>query len=301
MNDSPGDLVFWSFGQPKISRSVFNTLSNQVNLPLIPKLKPSKAMSATIAQARKKLKNRFWHISQIRVVDTVRYYGLYEYKRTEAWDELEINQVATVSFDFKTGELRCDWPHPSFTRLKNIYNYFCSMVSYSDMIDWAAHILQSVYAVCIRERGGLYFVPRSQEDRIKAFAFVVNNVPGECWATCIPQMPSDALDATIIKFLAPSVEKSLEWFRSWVKPGIKTVLIDDIDARLVKLARFRSKLLEYQKLVGFRCKDHLTEVESLITKYLMQRDKAMQLVFTPRQQAYYNNKRYKDAKERTKV
>lgn len=297
----PGELIFWNFAQPKITRERFNELCRAEGLnQFVPKPKPLTAMSATLLQARKKLKNRFWHISHIKTVDTRKYYGLYEYERDEEWDDLKIEQVATVEFDFKTGELTCDWPHPSFTRLKKIYEYFCTMVSYSDMIDWAARILADTFAVCVRERGGVYFVPAVDAAALNAFVYVVHNTPGNCWVTHIPQVHSSGLYNTINRFLVPQVEKTMERFRSWVYPEIRTALIDDIDTRLHKLDVFKHKLLYYGELVpdqSFNFDKQINEVNTFIKRYKARREEAMELVFTPRQRAQYqfNPKRYGDA------
>lgn len=309
--NSPGELIFWNFAQPKISRERFNEMCRAGGLRhIVAKPKPSAAMSATLLQARKKLKNRFWHISHIKTVDTRKYYGLYEYERDEDWNDLKIEQVATVEFDFKTGELTCDWPHPSFTRLKKIYEYFCKMVSYVDMIDWAARILADTFALCVRARGGVYFVPAVdayQYDEsdyfnvdasiIDAFVYIVNNLPGSCWVTRIPQIQSSGLYSTINRFLLPHVEKTMDLFRSWVHPEIKTALIDDIDTRLHKLDIFKHKMLYYSGLVPDLDFDRqINEVNMFIKRYKARREEAIGLVFTPRQRAQYhfNPKRYED-------
>ena len=154
-----GYLVSWCFEQPKIKRDLFNALCRRCDLPLVAKPKPSVAMSATLNQCRKKLSDRYWHISRIKSIDTKKYYGIYEHDRNDEWEDLKIKQVAMLEFDYKTGEFTCDWPHPSLTRIKKIYNYYCSMVSYSDLIEWSAKVLSRTAAVCVRERGGVYFVP----------------------------------------------------------------------------------------------------------------------------------------------
>lgn len=287
-----GYLVCWCFEQPKIKRDTFNELCRQRKMPFIPKPKPSPAMSATLDQCRKSLKNRYWHLSKIKTVDTKKFYGIYEYERDAEWEDLKIEQVAVFEFDYKTGQLTCDWPHPSFERVKKIYNYYCSMVSYSDLIEWSAKVLASTRAVNIRERGGLYFVPKDDEKEITDFCEIVNTIPGKCYADCIPQMDCPEIKKVVARFFAPYAERMLEKYRAWFP--IRTQLIDDIDIRLHKLYVFKQRLIYYRKLIGFECEQYIQEVAKFIQQYKDRREEAMGLVFTVRQRTQYrhNVKRY---------
>jgi len=283
-----GYLVCWCFEQPKIKRDTFNALCKQHKLPLIPKPKPSPAMSATLDQCRKNLQNRYWHISRIKAVDTKKFYGIYEYERDAEWEDLKIEQVAVIEFDYKTGELTCDWPHSSFERIKKIYNYYCSMVSYSDLIEWSAKVLASTRAVNIRERGGLYFVPKDDKKIIADFCEVVNIIPGKCYVDCIPQMECSEIKKVVNRFFGPYVERMMEKYRSWVNP-IRTQLIDDIDSRLHKLYVFKQKLLYYRELIGYSCDEPVREITNFIKQYKDRREEVMGLVFTARQRTQYRH------------
>lgn len=290
-----GHLVCWCFEQPKIKREVFNELCRQRSLPQIPKPKPSPAMSATLDQCRKRLKDRHWHISRIKTVDTKKFYGIYQYERDEEWEDLKIEQVAVMEFDYKTGELTCDWPHPSFERIKKIYNYYCSMVSYSDLLTWTEKWLAYTDAVCIRERGGLYFVPEVDKDLLDNFCEVVNAIPGKCYVDCIPQIDSVDLRRAIHRFFGPWADRTMERIRTWVYPEIKALLIEDIDLRLNKLWAFGRQLSYYNRLIGYPHETYAAEVRDFIKQYNKRREEVMDLVFTVRQRTlYWDNRRLID-------
>lgn len=290
-----GYLVCWCFERPKIKRDTFNEMCRQHGLRyFIPKPKPSPAMSATLDQCRKSLKDKYWHISRIKAIGTKKYYGIYEYERDEEWEDLKIQQVAVMEFDYKTGELTCDWPHPSFERVKNIYNYYCTMVSYSDLIEWSAKMLAATSAVNIRERGGLYFVPCMDEKSIQSFCEIINSIPGKCYADCIPQIDSVELKRVVNRFFCPYVERKMKRYRDWVYPKIKAQLIEDIDSRMHKLHVFHKQLLYYNNLIGFPSDPYHYEIKEFIAKYEERREEVMGLVFTVRQKTQYrhNQKRY---------
>jgi hypothetical protein len=295
-----GYLVWWNIDHPKILRERFNSLVSNEGLDIfVAKPKPRWAFSTALHHMKKKLTNREWHIQKIKQENFRKWYGVYDPKRTDVWDDLELKQVATIEFDMRSGELTCDRPHRSFEYFEKVYTWFCESVSYGDLWGWTGKMITSAFGLAVRSGGSIYFIPQGQDKVVQAMQRIINNTPKRCWLTAVPQVGTSELKHTINRFLLPFANKQTKEFHSWIYPKVRTIDITDVDTRLARLYTFQTQILLYAGLTDFDYEPYTGLVKEAIKRYRDRREEIYQKSPTKLQRIKYKNnlKRYPEHDE----
>jgi hypothetical protein len=293
MTDIIGYFVFWSARHVRITRDKFNALLRDEGITIdIKKAKPTTAFCNATSEIRKKTIGRNWHIQKIKEENFRRWYGIYDAKRTELWDDLELKQAATMEFDARTGELTCDWPHKTFIFFRDMYTWYMEGVCYEDIHNWFQRILSSRAGIPMRDGGIVYFFPRDDEKITISLQRIFAATSKTCWLAAIPQIKTPPLCKLINRFVFHTAQKEAEKYKTWIYPKIRTIDITDVDLRLTILYIFKRKVEMYMELTDFKGEPYLALAKEAIKGFKEKREQIFKESPTQLQKMkYFYNKR----------
>jgi hypothetical protein len=174
-----GYFAWWTVQGVKIKRSDLQQILNDVGidyeLPFPPFRTP---FLKAVREAQKTQKREGLLIRKIKKSAEEYVFGLVDERVHEISKTLSYDHQATMTFDPARGTLRCDGRHRAFDHIQDLYAEYREILDSDDIREIILMVLRQGHAIGVRQKGGIYFVPASQEVTLNKVDKLVSRLPG---------------------------------------------------------------------------------------------------------------------------
>jgi hypothetical protein len=128
-------------------------------------------------------------------------------------------------------------------------------------------LLGRLHRISVRQRGGIYFLPKTAEAELEKIENVINSLPGDCYISAAPQIDADKSRTAIYKAFSAELRSKLAKFREEIDTKTanpsKSKQVKCWKDRIEEFKALRDEISFYADAIKFQGEDLAQELVAL--------------------------------------
>ncbi len=253
-----GALVWWAFEKVELSLDDMKKLVASVGLDptIVPVPEARGALADAIDALKLKIKRDRHKLDDKRFAISLNVAEVREDGGATVNVRHHAEQVVEYNFDTKQLTFRNNYMEPE---IREGFKKFLVTLQSGDLRTIVMRTLKASNSITVREKGGVYFVPRQALDTVAKLRALCGQIPGAVFNRLrIADEPEEREDmlktagAEIEAELADA-EKEMQEINDKAKEG--KIRGDTIDRRIKTFGEIKAKALAYKDLLNFKAED----------------------------------------------
>jgi hypothetical protein len=249
-----GYFVWWSIAGVKVERDKFRKMVEKVGLDFeVPKV----CMRSAFLMAKREVKSRAHGnrvlIRNIKKGDEHKI-ALVDEKLDEVHAKLGYTHSATMFFDQKTYEIRCDNAHRAFDMVKEKYDEYKVFINSYDIRVILMKIIAPLNKISVRDKGGMYFIPDKYSDVVDKLEKLLDMLDGKCYLQVVPIIDTKQAKNTIYRSFIEELHQKIDKFKTELDKE-KFTSNKGWESQLKRFEEMKSKIKFYTSALKFGAED----------------------------------------------
>jgi hypothetical protein len=216
-----GWFIWWTIRNVEITRQAFEALLAKVGLKYSPKEASNRSsFLKAIARVQGEEKKEGLLLRKIKARGKEYVYGLVD-ERVDTSEHLHYHHECNMHFFVDTGSMICDnATHRAYQLVLKYYDHYQLTMDSDDVREVIKRMLTDTYAVSVRDRGGIYFVPGKFGEVIEALEKVIAGLGSECYLAMAPQIDEERTKKSIYRAFVEGLKERIEDFRQRLEDNL---------------------------------------------------------------------------------
>jgi hypothetical protein len=247
-----GWFIWWTIRNVEITRQAFEALLAKFGLKYTSKEASNRSsFLKAIARVQGEQKKEGLLLRKIKARGKEYVYGLVD-ERVDTTEHLHYRHECNLRFFVDTGAMVCDdSDHRAYQLVLKYYDHYQETMDSDDVREVIKRMLTDTYAVSVRERGGIYFVPGKFGEVMEALEKVIAGLGADCYLAMAPQIDEERTKKSIYKAFVEGLKERIEDFRKRLEDNLSDGVRKNADRKHEALCNRLSEYKDMRKEIEF--------------------------------------------------
>ena len=259
-----GYFVWWSISDVKIAREDLQQKLNDAGLDYtVPEVKLRSAFLKAVREVRRNYRNKGLLIRQVKKDSEEYIFGLVDEDVDKQSKSLNYAHAANLHFSPVSGRLSCTQPHRAHQLIKELYETYVGFLDSDDVRDIILRVVSNAMSISVRQRGGIYFLPKTHQYTVSHLEKFVESLPGDCSFMIAPQIDVESSKKAIYKAFVSSLRTQMADFSKELDDGNSLKRTSTLSKRLKEFRTLKNKIEFYRDAMQFQVEELSDDLQSL--------------------------------------
>lgn len=210
-----GWFIWWTIRNVEITRQAFEALLQASGLKYTSKEATNRSsFLKAIARVQSEEKKEGLLLRKIKARGKEYVYGLVD-ERVDGSEHLHYQHECNLRFFVETGAMICENPdHRAYQLVLKYFDHYQLIMDSEDVREVIMDMLADTYAIGVRQRGGIYFVPGQFSEVVEKLEALIAGLGSECYLATAPQIDEERTKKSVYKAFVEGLKEKIAEFRT---------------------------------------------------------------------------------------